>query len=257
MNGKSRWILGRLWQMVWPVLFYEASAELSHLALFQIWPDGGQKELALLSLGLASVLTALPLGWFYRGLRRQEQESSVSCSVLFWSLLAGIGSCLLLNHLFMLLPGYAEHVKTANQGLDSSYLLLQIFCTGLAVPFAEELVFRGLGFWRLRREVSFGAAALASAVWFGLAHATFLQAAYACLTGLFLALLMERTRSLASAWLFHAGANLSGLCFTALGVPDWVSGKTAWILTAAAAGGLILAWSFYHILDNKTVFQRK
>lgn len=257
MNRRERHILGLLWQLVWPVLFYEAATELSRLILVRIWPDAGQKETALLSLGLAAVWTALLLGWFYRGLQKQETEAETVHPAVFWSLLSGIGSCLLLNHMMMFLPGYADHVRTANQGLDSPSLLLQILCTGLAVPLAEELVFRGLGFWRLRREVSFRAAALASAIWFGLAHATLLQMTYACLTGLLLALLMERTCSLTSAWLFHAGANVSALCLTALGAPDRLLGKPVWILAAAAAGGLLLVWSFQHILENKNGFPNK
>ena len=257
MNGRGRRILGLLWQLVWPVIIYEAAAELSRLVLIRLWPGAGPEETALLSLGLAAVLTALLLGGFYRSLRKQEAEAERARPAVVWSLLAGIGSCLLLNHLMMLLPGYAGQVSTANQGLDSPFLLLQIVCTGLAVPFAEELVFRGMGFWRLRGEVSFQAAALASAIWFGLAHATLLQIIYACLTGLLLAFLMEHTRSLISAWLFHAGANGLAVWLTALGTPEWISGKPVWILAAAAAGGLLLIWSFHHILENKNSFRNK
>lgn len=251
MKGRWSWGISRLWQLVWPVLFYEAATELSRLVLTQIWPEAGEKELSLLTLGLAAALTALPLGWFYRNLKIQERKRAYPA--VAWFILAGVGSCLFLNHLFMFLPGYAEQVKTANEALDSACLPLQLICTGLAVPFAEELVFRGMGFWRLRREVSFGTAALASAIWFGLAHATLLQMGYACLTGLLLAFLVERTGSLLPAWLFHAGANISALCLTALGAPALISGKPVWILAASAAGCLLLIWSFQHILD-KTSF---
>ena len=81
---------------------------------------------------------------------------------------------------------------------------------GLAVPFAEELFFRGVVYSALRR---YGPvlAALASAALFGIAHGVSVVLVVAFLLGVVNAVLVERSGSIWPAVLAHATNNTIAL----------------------------------------------
>ena len=76
------------------------------------------------------------------------------------------------------------------------------------IPLAEELLYRGVVYRRMRAVFGVRAAIVLSAVLFGLMHANLVQFLYAGLLGLLLAYLTERTGSLWAAVAAHIGANL-------------------------------------------------
>lgn len=85
--------------------------------------------------------------------------------------------------------------------------LIGLLLTGaLLVPFAEELLFRGIGYGALRR---YGvlAATVASSVLFGLAHGVNVVLPAAIVLGVVTALLYERSRSIWPAVVAHATNN--------------------------------------------------
>ncbi|ANY09505.1 CPBP family intramembrane glutamic endopeptidase [Pseudonocardia sp. HH130630-07] len=85
----------------------------------------------------------------------------------------------------------------------------------LLVPFAEELLFRGIGYGALRR---YGArvAVPAAAALFALAHGLNIVLAVAFVLGVVCALLYERSRSIWPAVVTHAVFNASGFLLAAL-----------------------------------------
>ena len=80
---------------------------------------------------------------------------------------------------------------------------------GLISPIAEEIVFRGLVFNRMRRYFSTIAAIIASGVLFGVYHGNLVQGIYGGCMGILLAYLYERMRSFLMPCLFHAAANFT------------------------------------------------
>lgn len=85
---------------------------------------------------------------------------------------------------------------------------ISILCTGIFIPIVEEYVFRGVIFSYLRRYgLAFGV--VASAVIFGIAHASPTQSVYAFVFGVFSALVMAVTGNIKTSILFHAGNNLT------------------------------------------------
>ena len=96
---------------------------------------------------------------------------------------------------------------------------------GIAAPFSEEVLFRGI-FYRKAREAFGGemakeaaeqtravrarrAAAVVSSLMFGIYHGNLVQGIYAFLIGLLLCLVYERTGRLTAAVLFHGAGNLA------------------------------------------------
>ncbi len=85
--------------------------------------------------------------------------------------------------------------------------LLVILAGGLAIPFAEELFFRGMIFSWLRQRMGLWAAALLSGLVFGLFHLYPPTAVSAFVLGVVLALVYERSGSLWPAVAIHAVNN--------------------------------------------------
>ncbi len=80
---------------------------------------------------------------------------------------------------------------------------------GLLSPVAEEIVFRGLIFNRLRRYFGTAVAVVVSGVLFGLYHGNLVQGVYGGCMGMLMAYVYLRMRSFFYPCLFHAAANLT------------------------------------------------
>ena len=98
--------------------------------------------------------------------------------------------------------------------LTAIHALTILLYAGFLVPLAEELVFRGLLFRWLRQRLDFWPSAFISAAVFGIAHGSADKAVIAGLLGLPLALLFEKSRSLAPAILLHQTYNSLALMLT-------------------------------------------
>ena len=98
--------------------------------------------------------------------------------------------------------------QEANEEFFGGTLLYELLGSCLLVPIAEELLFRGLVYQRLRRMFGTGAGIFLSALLFGIVHANWVQFLYAGALGILLAYLAERTGCLLAAMLGHIGANL-------------------------------------------------
>ncbi|MCD7735418.1 MAG: CPBP family intramembrane metalloprotease [Lachnospiraceae bacterium] len=95
--------------------------------------------------------------------------------------------------------------------LLASARMMQIAGPGFLVPIAEELIFRGLVYTRMKARLSVWQAALLSALLFALYHGNPIQMIYAFPMALILALLYEWSGTLAYPILFHMGANLAAI----------------------------------------------
>ncbi len=85
---------------------------------------------------------------------------------------------------------------------------------GLLYPLLEEVIFRGIFFALLRRWIPWVAAALISAVLFGIYHGNIVQGIYAACVGFLLAYLYERLGSFWFPFLGHCSANLVVYCIS-------------------------------------------
>lgn len=80
---------------------------------------------------------------------------------------------------------------------------------GVISPLAEEIVFRGLVFNRMRRYVPHMAAVVVSGILFGIYHGNVVQGIYGGCMGILMAYLYERMHGFFMPCLFHATANIA------------------------------------------------
>ncbi len=254
-----RFLRVALWMLV-PLLVYETASALI-VAVWSFCRGEAGQELRLPLTAVSAVVTVFLLGWFcpgdvrrmqpgFRGLSRGTgiagNQETFRDDILF-PMAAGIGICLCLNHLLMLLPFAQEGWQETAATIYLPPLWLQILCTGFVIPAVEELIFRGYAFRSLRQEMSFFSAACVSSIYFGLFHGTLYQGFYAFLVGLLLAVVCERRRNLFSAWIVHAAANLTAVVFTAREINGFLRGSAAWLAVTAAAGGAVVIYSVYRM----------
>lgn len=84
-----------------------------------------------------------------------------------------------------------------------------LFLYGVVSPLAEEVVFRGILYNRMKKTLPAALSLVLSALLFGLYHGNIVQAAYGFLMGMLIAYTYEKCGDFLFAFLFHAAANIS------------------------------------------------
>ncbi|MDE7285687.1 MAG: CPBP family intramembrane metalloprotease, partial [Lachnospiraceae bacterium] len=85
---------------------------------------------------------------------------------------------------------------------------------GIISPLAEEAVFRGILYNRMKRCFHYKIALVVSSLLFGIYHGNLVQAVYGSILGLLIAYFYEQYKSFAAPVLFHAAANISMFAMT-------------------------------------------
>ena len=256
MADKMKRVLLLFWHMMWPLLLYEAAGTLVRAEFAVMFPEKEPEQLALPAMGVTAAAACVFLGRWYQEQRSRSQsrgEKRKKDDFLLFVLAsaAGAGACLLFNSLLLSIPGMKNGAEEVSRLIYRPPLAVQLLCTGLVIPLAEELLFRAVGYGNLRREMSVSGAAAVSALWFALFHGNPVQGAYAFLTGLCLAFLFEWTDSLMAVWSFHSAANLVSLTATEAGERMGEQASPVFFVCLGAAGGMLLAWSFYRIKNKR------
>lgn len=200
-----------LWSLLCPMVFYGLFVDLFSL-VFDQWDP--------LAATLAGALAAAPfLLWEYMRKPLFEKEGpGFDKKAAAFCVFAGIAGCFVVNTLIKmswvsrLFPVF---FRTA-EALYQSPWQLQAVAIGVGIPVAEELVFRGLGFARLRKDMGFWKAAGLSAALFALYHGNVLQGIYGFFMGILFSWTMERERTIAAPLVTHMAANFTALTMTAV-----------------------------------------
>lgn len=146
--------------------------------------------------------------------RQRVDEKRVTAYMLLGAL--AFLSALGLNLLFDLI-GFTEssvsftQTATAQFGVDFGVGLVLY---GILSPFAEEAVFRGMIYNRMKRCFSCVTAIVVSSLLFGCYHGNMVQAVYGTILGVLIAYSYEKYESFAAPVLFHAVANVSIFAMT-------------------------------------------
>ena len=126
--------------------------------------------------------------------------------VAFTYCVAG-NNLIVVTNLVEIFPSYQD----TSMIFETASLASQLLFLGIIVPIAEELMFRGLIFKRIREYTKPTVAIWVSGIIFGAFHMNFVQFLYAGLMGVIMALVYEKTRSIMWPILIHIIANLSSL----------------------------------------------
>ena len=147
-------------------------------------------------------------------------------------------SCALMFNVLLSLIGLTESAGSYEELAKRQFalpLILGIILYGIVSPIAEELVFRGLVYNRMRRnEVPAIAAIILSSVFFGIYHFNVVQAVYGVLMGLIMVCVYEKYGGFIYPVIIHAIANSFIYVLSSCNV----IGKLMTPVTVAATGAL-------------------
>ena len=151
-------------------------------------------------------------------------------------LLLGLSLNVFVSFGLALLPEWmlADYMQEVT-GVFGSVTLLTVAAQVVAAPVAEEVIFRGMIFSRMRKAVPVAAAAAVSSAAFGLVHGQILWMAYAFLLGLLFCAVAWKTDSVLAAVVLHMMFNLGGVVLPYLPIGGT---PAAGVLITAAAGAL-------------------
>lgn len=153
-----------------------------------------------------------------------------------------------LNALFEL-TGFAGSSQTYREVADRQYgvaFAAGLVLYGLISPLAEEVVFRGVIYNRLRRLYNPAIGIFASGLLFGAFHGNLVQGMYGACLGMLMAWLYERSGRFGTPLLFHAAANLTVYITARLeGVQEILFTPAGCaVLLAVSAVCVFAAWRF-------------
>ncbi len=130
---------------------------------------------------------------------------------LFFTGILACSSSLGLNVL-LTLTGFSNTSETYRQVADNQYgvaFAAGLLLYGLVSPLAEEVVFRGVIFNRMRRLYGAWVAIVASGLFFGAFHGNVVQGVYGGCMGILMAYLYDRSARFVIPFFFHMTANLA------------------------------------------------
>lgn len=139
------------------------------------------------------------------GKRYMHGRMAVLTVILAFSVSLGLNALLTLT-------GFADSSQTYQKVADRQYgvaFAAGLVLYGLISPFAEEVVFRGVIYNRLRRLYNPAVGVVVSGLLFGAFHGNLVQGVYGACLGMMMAYLYERSGRFLFPLLFHAVANLT------------------------------------------------
>ena len=174
---------------------------------------------------LVSLITILIFGKIYRGERENKdagchKKNRLAGKDILAIVICGVCICISLNSLIMRsgITQYSETYQTTSQSIYGASVFIQLSGVAFLAPMAEELVYRGMLYRRMRNMLPVWMSILGSAIIFGVNHGNIVQFVFAFITGAVLAYLYEIYHSLKASVLFHVVLNMTSLICTWLNV---------------------------------------
>ena len=211
--------------------------------------EGIQYAMGLLTKGWMMILITLLCDmvlmagfgtWYYFRERqypfRPNYKSAFSLKNIGYIIVMGVlgqyASNLIATLTGVLIPSAMDSYEDLAQNFDLSTAspVLMILAVCIVGPIAEELVFRGMIFGKLRRAFSFWPAAIISGIMFGVFHMNIMQGVYASVLGVLLAYVYEKTQTIFGSIFFHIVFNASSYItdFVNRGIQSVVPSETVY-----------------------------
>ncbi len=241
--GRVRSFFLFVWRMISPLLVYELISELVFFFLLITFVFGYD---TLIFTTAGALVALIPLTCWYRGWRekgeiRKDPGLQYQLQVPEVLKIAAFGMCLcvFLNVLALYVPLPWDEYDALGDQIYREPVFLQLICVGLIVPFAEEMVFRGLCYERMRTVITAVPAILISAVLFGIFHGNLIQGVYAGILGIFMAAAMERYATIMAPYVLHAAANMMSVFLTNSLINALLSYSAVFRMGSVAVSGVL------------------
>ena len=195
--------------ILWPLLFYFLMTEVISYFLLQ-WL--GKTEVYIVTY---LILIPILFIWFWKEredtlhIIKRRQKRKLLKGIPFLILCAAsfslVGNLVLSQSFFAFFSKGFQEMKSSQYDIS---LLGGILLYGMITPIAEEVVFRGLLYQRMKRYFSIPIAILVSSFIFGAYHRNVMQMIYATVLGVAMAMIYETYRRIEAPVLFHSVANI-------------------------------------------------
>ena len=225
-----------LFSVIWPVALHMI---LSDFSVIILTAATGQTPDSALCTTLTAILVIPPVLWMYQGdgkpaanrlksvaeqdTKKELDDKKNGGPTLTWRIFMGIacfvsGGILdrVWSQVLLWLRVQDYFSNQTQEQLLASQLAVQIIGLGILVPVAEELIFRGLLYARIRRTLPVWASVLTASVIFALYHGNMIQILFAFPMAIILTLLYEKGKWISYPILFHMGVNLTTVVLGAL-----------------------------------------
>ena len=183
-----------------------------------------------------------------------EHHEHLSLPKIVWMIGLGASLAYVVNvlmavlHIFELFPSYSEETSKV---LMSNKFWITFLCGALIGPIAEEFVFRGLIFQRLKDYFRCPAAIVLSGLIFGVFHGNMAQFLYASVLGMVFAWFMEYFHTMEAPILLHVSANAWSFALSYFGEAWFKVGAGIPMLAVVGAQILIVISSAVYIHSKR------
>lgn len=254
----------RVWQVIYPIGMYYVISSIVYFFLGMLLGDN--RETYMLRQMVCGAVTIPFVLSYYRRDKQLEhtvygKEKPSSGAQTVWNIVLSVCSGAMLgiavNNLIAMTPlmEVSAGFKEANNSFFAGAVIYELLGSCLVIPIAEELLYRGVVFKRLRMFLGVVPAIAWSAVIFGAIHANLVQFLYAGILGLLLAYLLETTGKLYAPILGHIAANVAAVVRQETGWLDFAYEPTAagigFSLLLLAATAVLLIRQRQQCLDRK------
>lgn len=221
---KSRF---EFWQILYPIAIYYVVMSLSYFGLEVILgaTTGENYMVRQLLCGAITIPFLLRLYLSDKKMRdvvygeKKFKPNGKQIKTILLTIATAATAGIAVNNLIAMTPmvELSQGFQDANASFFGGEVLFQILGSCIIIPIAEELVFRGVVYQRLRIHFDVPKALILSAVIFGIVHTNVVQFIYATLLGSLLAFLYEKSGFFYVPVLGHAVANTIAVIRTATG----------------------------------------
>lgn len=249
----------KIWNVIYPVICHFViyfAVIYGGILIFNLAPSGNvsldsfmNNNFALITI-VALIISAIVALFFYRNDRVVYSDFLKRKPInIVWIMLVGALFSHGLNILMSLIniDGIIGSYQEVQQEIFGANAILVIIRAVIITPIAEELIFRGLCFNRIKKYTNFWVAALVSSALFGAYHMNLAQGIYAFIFAIAICMVYERYQNLFAAMLMHFTANLLSviLQYTNASYP------TTWLFVTVMIITIILATIIYWFIIKK------
>jgi hypothetical protein len=190
------------------------------------------------------------------GIQKAEQ---VSLGHYILLIPLGIIACIVSNNIISMseLALYSDSYQSTSEALYSASLPVMLVGLGIIVPIAEEFMFRGLLYNRIKDLVSWKKAWVLSALLFGVYHGNLVQGIYGFLAGLLLVYVYEKYGSMRAPIVLHAVLNMTSVLISKTGGFDWMFTDMIRVCVITVIGGMLLGFCLMYLVGIKHTVKEK
>lgn len=215
---------------VWKDYAYAAAPAVAYTLLsnvvYALLASGGMIRTPILLQAVSVAVCLAVFGWYAQREHvavRSSKKTVYRYPAAFCYVMAVVMCGIVNNYIFAVIQSKFQDFSSGYAHVAEVFykneLAVEIMTLCILVPVAEELVYRGFVYQRLRAKSSESVAAVLSALLFGALHFNLVQFFYAAVLGVLLAHIVYKTESLIAAMAAHMAANLVSVLWTET---DWL-----------------------------------